>query len=276
MWQLSLGGSKENLEAVENSLTAVSVASTLIESRKDSAQWTLTIISDVRIEDQFTSPITLISNEPLQQRNWVAENRASFKPLEVDQFYIYPSSLTASPITSHINLCIDASTAFGTGHHETTSGCLKALNWLVEQKFTPNHFLDIGTGTGILAMAAARLFNTKGVATDNDPEAIVRADQNKKINDLDQSIYVTLDHDLTSREVNFFKPYPLIIANILLQPLIELSSIICENLESNGYLILSGILTHQVEMLQKCYEICGLKCVHQLDQGEWSIVIFKK
>ncbi|MHA1543548.1 MAG: 50S ribosomal protein L11 methyltransferase, partial [Alphaproteobacteria bacterium] len=168
---------------------------------------------------------------------------------------------------------IEASLAFGTGHHETTRGCLLALESLVGT--FPKTILDLGTGSGILAIAAANILpDAKITASDNDPEAITKAKENARINktpDIDFFVSEGFQSDTFSGKL-----FDLIIANILAGPLIDLASDIEAHLNIGGIVILAGLLEGQMTEVLNAYEELGFKVGGKTCKNGWPTLILEK
>lgn len=215
-----------------------------------------------------------ITIEKVPDVDWLAENWKAFPPLEIAGFYIYGSHITDPKIGSNIPLKIDASTAFGTGNHGTTEGCLQALQDLKAKGLQPQNPLDLGTGTGILAMGISRLFDVPVLATDVDPEAIEKTIFNAKENDLETQIRPLVAEGFQNTIFQEKKPFDLIVANILAGPLVEMAFDVKNCLSKGGHLILSGILLSQVPMILEAYEDTRLKLIHKREIGDWATLLF--
>ena len=206
----------------------------------------------------------------------MAENRAAFKPLEIAGFYIYGSHIEDPQWGDNIPLKIDASTAFGTGNHGTTHGCLAALQTLKRQGIRPRNPLDLGCGTGILALGIVKLFNVKTLATDIDPEATEKTLYNAKENGAADLITALTAENLESDDIAQKAPFDLIVANILAGPLIDIAPQVKLALATGASLILSGILDHQVPAIKKAYRDQTLELQEENLRGEWATLTFKK
>ncbi|WP_085784820.1 50S ribosomal protein L11 methyltransferase [Candidatus Nucleicultrix amoebiphila] len=210
----------------------------------------------------------------LDQKDWLAENRKSFPPIEIGDFYIYGSHFEGTLPSDKICFNIDAATAFGTGQHETTKGCLLALLKIKEKKF--QNILDLGCGTGILAMAAAALFQTKVIATDNDKDAIAKTSENILKNNFKDKIEVFHSDGFSNPILIARSPFDLIIANILADPLIHLAPAIAQHTSPQSLVILSGLLETQKTDVEKAYIAQGYRLIDQLKMNEWSVLILQK
>lgn len=208
--------------------------------------------------------------------DWVDKVRRELTPVEAGRFFVYGSHDADKVPPDAQPLLIEAAMAFGTGHHGTTLGCLRALDRLDRDGFTGQSVADIGCGTAVLAMAAARIWPNPVVASDIDPVAVEVAQANARANGLeDRLICVTaagFDHpDLAARA-----PYDLIFANILKAPLIDLAPALTAALTPGGYAILSGLLTRQADEVIAAYAEKGNNLVRQDVIGDWATLTLQK
>jgi ribosomal protein L11 methyltransferase len=207
--------------------------------------------------------------------NWVAKSLEGLAPVIAGGFYVYGSHETG-PIPEGLTpMKIDAAQAFGTGHHETTTGCLEAIETLLTQK-QPQRIIDIGTGTGVLAIALAKRLGGKILATDIDPIAVTTTIENAIENGVGDNLDVIeatgLDHD----EIAARLPYDLIVANILAGPLTELAPGMGGIAQTGGTAILSGILNTQADGVIAAYELAGFKLVEHLKRKEWTTLVLER
>jgi ribosomal protein L11 methyltransferase len=215
--------------------------------------------------------------EELGEADWVTMSQQGLQPIRSGRFYVHTPMYRSVP-PGTIPFEIDASLAFGTGQHATTSGCLDALDRLEAAGARYENIADIGTGTGLLAFAALALWpEARCIATDIDPTAIDVARDNAAIN------HVKLGHGpgelllgvadgMDSALLSARAPFDLIIANILAGPLIELASDFVGALESGGTIILAGLLGSQAEAVANAYEEKGLT-LRSRGSGEWPVLV---
>ncbi|MBV8409307.1 MAG: 50S ribosomal protein L11 methyltransferase [Alphaproteobacteria bacterium] len=208
--------------------------------------------------------------EELPDKDWVAENQRSFQPFAVGPFWVHPSHITDGQPAGAIALRIDAGMAFGTGTHATTRGCLELLATL-DPGQTVNT-IDVGSGSGILAIAMAKLWQHPVIGSDNDPEAVAVARENAALNGVgDLCCFVHakgLDHDALQGGA----PYDQIVANILAGPLIELSDSFSAAVRPGGHALLSGLLVEQAADILAVYDRWGFTLERQIDLetgGAW-------
>ncbi len=208
--------------------------------------------------------------EALPDKDWVAENQRSFQPFKVGPFWVHPSHDKGTVPPGAIALVIDAGMAFGTGTHATTRGCLELLATL-DPAETANA-VDVGCGSGILAIAMAKLWKRPVLGGDNDPQAVDVAIENAGLNgvtDLCRFVdSVGLSHPALAKAA----PYDLIVANILAGPLLDLADTFRFAVRSGGRALLSGILVEQADMIVDAYRRCGFTVERHIDLetgGAW-------
>ncbi|MFN3938513.1 MAG: 50S ribosomal protein L11 methyltransferase [Gemmobacter sp.] len=206
--------------------------------------------------------------------DWVAKVRRDLSPVRAGRFYLYGSHDAASVPPDVVPLQIEATVAFGTGHHGTTVGCLRALDRLESGGVRPARIADIGTGTGVLAMAAARLWPASVVASDIDAVAVDVAAANLSINGLEGRVALVeaagFDHPRLAG------PFDLIVANILKGPLIELAPAMAAHAAPDAWCILSGLLSVQADAVADAYAASGFRLSEREDIGEWATLIFRR
>ncbi|RED54132.1 50S ribosomal protein L11 methyltransferase [Aestuariispira insulae] len=206
--------------------------------------------------------------EPLPDVNWVAENQKSFRPIRAGRFFVHPSHFEGVVPAGSWALKVDAATAFGTGEHATTRGCLLAIDQLAKSREIRRP-LDLGTGTGILAMGIAKAWPVGVVASDIDPEAVKVTDYNAVLNGMRGRIYAIESAGFRDRTLKDSGPYDLIVANILANPLRKMARDIATNLVPGGDLILSGLLETQQAAVLQAYREQGLKLHRRYPIDRW-------
>jgi ribosomal protein L11 methyltransferase len=208
--------------------------------------------------------------KPLPAEDWVTLSQAGVEPLSVGRFYVrtpdYP------PHDTLIDLVIPAGLAFGTGQHATTSGCLGVLDAMKRRGKVFRNVLDVGTGTGLLAFAAARLWPMAQLtASDIDPVSIEVVAENAAVNGIGGIELVVAD-GLSDRRLVRRAPYDLVIANILAQPLIDMAPWVAASVATGGTLVLAGLLDTQAETVSRAYVAQGMRRVSQ-GAGEWPVLV---
>lgn len=206
---------------------------------------------------------------PMPDKNWLKESYQSFPPVEIGRYYIYGSHVQTPPPADKVGLCIDAATAFGTGEHQTTCGCLTALDAL---DIKPRRVLDVGCGSGILAMAYAKTYGEPADAVDIDAESVSVARQNVVRNGLEHLVRVWQSDGY--RDV--VGKYDLILSNILARPLKEMAPDLAAHLNQEGCAIISGFLTRQEHWVLKSYTELGFYAATRYRIKGWSTLVLKR
>ncbi len=220
-----------------------------------------------------------LSIEPTPDINWLERAYQEFKPFTIGPFFIYGSHYEEAIPDNLIGLQVDAATAFGSGEHETTKGCMQAMLDLKGRGACPWNILDMGTGSGILALAAWKLWKSPILAVDNDPESIVVTERHAQSNGVALSksaLSCDCGDGFNTPSVDKNKPYELILANILAGPVIEMAPDLVRVLDDNGYCVLSGMLVEQADLVASAYEGEGLIFEKRYDIGEWSTLVMRK
>ena len=212
----------------------------------------------------------------LPQIDWVSKVQRSLKPVIAGRFFVYGSHDSDKVPSNCEPLLIEASMAFGTGHHGTTKGCLLALEQIIRDGFDAKNVLDVGCGTAVLAMAAARVFSANVIASDIDSVAFNVAKTNVHANGLDKSIRCLEASGFSHDQIKTTGSFDLIFANILMAPLLSMAYDISRYSLSDGHVVLSGILTEQAELVINRYTNVGFSLSRQIEIGEWVTLIFCK
>jgi ribosomal protein L11 methyltransferase len=220
--------------------------------------------------------------EQVPEADWVTLSQAGLEPISAGRFFIHTPAHRGEAPQGTVALEIDAGRAFGTGQHETTTGCLIALDRLKRQGFVARNLIDVGTGTGLLAFAAMHLWpQARATATDIDPVSVEVTRENAAINGvalgaapgrLDLAVAAGLDHPKLRQR----GPYDLIIANILAGPLITLAPSLAPALVPGGRLVLAGLLAGQAERVERAYRREGLRPLFAVRRGEWPTLVLRR
>jgi ribosomal protein L11 methyltransferase len=213
----------------------------------------------------------------LPEVDWVAHVRRELSPVDAGRFFVFGSHDADKVPPGRVPLQIEATVAFGTGHHGTTLGCLLAFDRLLTAGWRPAKVADIGCGTAVLAMAAAAtLPDALVIASDIDRVAVDVAEANVAINNLDGRVECLEAAGLDHARIHAAAPYDLIFANILKGPLIELAPAISTHLATGGRAILSGLLAVQADSVTAAYVAAGLCLQSRDDIGEWSTLVLQR
>ena len=210
----------------------------------------------------------VVSEVPDQ--DWVAKVQRELPPVEAGRFFVYGSHDLEYLPAGRIGLLIEAAMAFGTGHHGTTLGCLRAFDRLLDQGRSFENVLDLGCGTAVLAMAAARMSLNSVIASDIDPVAVEVAVVNVLANDLEGRVNCVESIGFDAPALAQAAPFDLIFANILKGPLIDLAPAMAVHLAPGGIAILSGLLVEQADDIVAVYNAQGVDLVKREDLGEWT------
>lgn len=225
----------------------------------------------IEFEPHTDSKQPTLTCDQLPETNWLADMWEKFPPQTVGPFFIHSSFFKGDTPADTIPLVLDAATAFGSGEHGTTAGCLLALHDITHKDgFTWKQGCDLGCGSGILAIGACKLQHTPFLAIDRDEEAVRVSQSNAVLNNV---------HDLiTIKQGDCIAPsaglFDVIVANILAAPLIQLAENIYSHTHNNGYIILSGLLDWQQDDVQAAYTSLGLDLVRTYNRDRWITLVF--
>ena len=231
-------------------------------------------LAEVRKFANFPDSMDLTC-EKMPEEDWVRLSLAGLKPVDGGRFTLYGAHDRDAVQPGQIGIEIEAGPAFGTGHHGTTRGCLIAFSQMLDAGAAPKTILDLGCGTAVLAIAAAKaLPDAEILASDIDPEAVAESGENCRKNatpEIDCFVAEGLDHPkLASRQ------FELIFANILAVALIELADDLAKALAPGGKVILSGLLTEQEAKVRAAYEGAGLTVHRQPPLENWETLVATK
>jgi ribosomal protein L11 methyltransferase len=293
-WKVTVPCTRAEAEALKEDVAAFALMESppaLMTSEADGDAWRM----DAYFEDEPNRAeigllLSLVPSargtrpeaEKLADADWVTLSQQGLEPIRAGRFFVHiPAHRDAVP-PGAIAFEIDAGRAFGTGQHETTAGCLVALDRLRAAGVRIGNLADIGTGTGLLAFAAMRLWPTaKAIASDSDPVAIEVAADNAAVNGiglgrgrgrLELAVAAGMDH----RRLRERSPYDLLIANILAGPLIDLAPSLAGALAPGGRLILAGLLERQAAAVGAAYRRHGMMPAARIERGDWPTLVFRK
>jgi len=211
----------------------------------------------------------------LPARDWASENRRQFPPTSAGRFFIHGSFFGGAMPPGRTGISLDAGLAFGSGTHESTRGCLLAIDRLARRRRFRAP-LDLGCGSGILALAMARLWRRPVAAADSDPVAVKVARANARRNGLAAFVHVLASDGLAARGLGKRRRYDLILANILARPLERLAPALARARRAGGVIVLSGILRHQVPGVLAAYRAQRLALERRIELGEWVTLILRE
>jgi len=283
VWAL---GSVELIELAANAFEQVGPETLAISQFEDEGtDWRLDVyydapnkLADLMMEltvfDSALKDLEIFETR-VEEENWVAKSLEGLGPVVAGRFFVHGAHDADKRPAGTIPLLIEAGEAFGTGHHGTTEGCLTALCQIAEHE-TPNRVLDLGTGTGVLAIGAAKLWRVPVLATDIDPIAVKVAHENASLNGVHPKIRMVIAGGTSHAAIHQDAPYDLIIANILAKPLRQLAGDILDVLAPGGVLVLSGILDEQAARVETVYRGHHMTSQARLTFGEWVTLILRK
>lgn len=212
----------------------------------------------------------------LPETDWVAHVRRELAPVEAGRFFVYGSHDADKVPDACEPLLIEAAMAFGTGHHGTTLGCLRALDRLALGGFVGRRVVDIGCGTAVLAMAAARIWGDPVLASDIDEVAVDVAQANVTANGLEGKVICVEAAGFDHPALAAGAPFDLVFANILKGPLVALAPDMARAMQEGGFAILSGILNEQADEVIGVYAQNGINLHHRESIGDWTTITLLK
>ena len=216
---------------------------------------------------------------PVLQRNateadgWLARTQEAFPDQLVGRRFLVRGTHSDTEIVGRHTLTLDAGLAFGSGEHGSTRGCLRALEIAARRR--PRHVLDLGTGSGILAMAAAKLLHRSVLATDIEPWSVRVARENAARNGVARSVRIELADGWHSSVIVRAAPFDLVLANILARPLCRMAGDLARRLAPGGSVILAGLLVEQVRMVLAAHQRHGLRLDRILTEGNWATLMLR-
>ena len=213
--------------------------------------------------------------EPVAAADWVQQSLAGLAPVRAGRFIVHGAHDRAHVRSNDIAIEIEAALAFGTGHHGTTRGCLLALNDLAKRK-RPGRILDLGTGSGVLAIAAAKILRTRVAASDIDRVAVAAARANARLNRVTPAITFARASGVNARIIAAGAPYDLILANILLGPLMHLAVPLRTLAASGAHVVLSGLLPAHANAAIAIYRAQGFVLERRIVLERWVTLIMRR
>ncbi len=296
-WKVTLPCTKAEAEAMHGDMpefAALEAPPVLMTTEPDPArpdQWRLDAYLDHEPDGEMLHLLKRLAPsacdaEPLVERladeDWVTLSQAGLEPIRAGRFFVHTPAHRSDVPEGAVALEVDAGRAFGTGHHETTTGCLIALDRMKEKGLSFRNILDLGTGTGLLAFAALKLWpEARLAASDIDPVSIEVTEENAAINGIPLGVgpgqvELAVAPGLEHGRLRARAPYDLIIANILAGPLIDLAPSIAGALEAGGRLMLAGLLEEQAEKVAAAYRRQGFMASFSILRGDWPTLVMRK
>jgi ribosomal protein L11 methyltransferase len=216
-----------------------------------------------------------IAFDSVEAKDWVAASLDDLAPVPAARFVVHGRHDRAGVAPNKIGIEIEAALAFGTGHHGTTRGCLLLLHHVLHAR-TPKRVLDLGTGSGVLAIAAAKALSRKVLASDIDPVSVRTARDNARINGVGNLVETIHATGFCAPRFAACGPFDLVLANILANPLTQMATPMAAHLAANGHVILSGLLHQQANGVIAAYRARGLILRRQLVIDGWSSLLMQR
>ncbi len=289
LWRIEQRVGQAARDAVVSLFEASCAAVTMFEDPEDSGEWRIEGFTGAEPDrdglasviaracrDCGTAPLSRLRCELVPTRDWVAENQMAFPPVRVGRFFIHGSHEVVPPPPASIPIRLDPGTAFGSGEHASTAGCLTMLA-LLAKRHRFQRPLDMGCGSGILAIAMAKLFRVPVLASDLDDEAVRVTALNARRNGVGNVISAGTAPGYRSPRVAGGAPYDLIVANILARPLIKMAGDLARHLpganDGGGIAILSGLLERDGRRVLAAHRAHGLKLLHWHLRDGWLTLV---
>jgi ribosomal protein L11 methyltransferase len=254
-------------------------AVSLIEEDEAAGAWRIDVYPATEAEGREAERLLAaatglaVTRVKLADADWIALSLSGLPPVRAGRFFVYGAHDAGQVPANAVALRIEAGAAFGTGHHGTTSGCLMAFDALLKaRRFA--RVLDVGTGTGVLAIAAARTGSKQVIGTDIDADAVRIAEENAALNGAHARFIRA--NGLANGAVHAGAPYDLVFANILARPLIGLAQDIRGALAPGGAVTLSGLLRSQARAVRAAYLARGFRLVRRLDLDAWTTLVMER
>ena len=291
-WKVTLPCTRSEAETLaEDNLFMASIDSVpTIVTREDGGRWAIDVYCEQKPDRQMLRDIGRLAPstktrpkvEKLGDEDWVTMSQSDLEPLRAGRFHVHTSNAEPLDRRGVHNICIDASQAFGTGHHETTLGCLETLDRLKSLGRRFGNIVDVGTGTGLLAFAAHRLWpQARIMASDIDSVAVDVSRDNASLNNIPlgrgkRRLRLLQSNGLDHPAIQRRAPYDLIIANILAGPLVSLAPQIAAAAETGTVLLLAGLLKEQKAEVVRAYLRAGFRLRQSRLENEWPCLTFVK
>ena len=215
-----------------------------------------------------------ITFEAIEAKDWVKATLEDLVPVPAGRFIVHGQHDRARVPPNKLGIEIEAALAFGTGHHGTTRGCLLLLDHVLKT-YQPRRVLDLGTGTGVLAIAAAKALHGPVLASDIDPASVRVARENARLNRTGDLIQIIRATGFSAPQFAARGPFDLVLANILANPLRQLATPMARHLAPSGLVILSGLLNHQAASVIAAYRVRGLVPLRHLRIDGWSSLLLR-
>lgn len=247
-----------------------------IQGVKERGAYEDELFSAIAVAELLTGYTAEVTRSLVPVGGWLARTKDAFPEQKIgERFVVRGTHIVAPPIPGRMILTLDAGMAFGTGEHNSTRGCLVALEYVSKFK-NATQILDLGTGSGILAIAATKMFHKSVLASDIDPRAARVAAANAKLNGVSRLVHAICADGWMNKILRQKAPYDLVFANILARPLCAMAHQLAVNLAPGGVVILAGLLNTQLRWVLSAHRRAGLVLQRHFVDGAWSILVLKK
>jgi ribosomal protein L11 methyltransferase len=283
-WQVLFSLSTAAVGTAEEAFSDIATSVSNFETDEENGIWSFELIFDYKPDmaelERRLMVIAVLHNVPqpvftiaqLVQDDWLSQVARDFPPLSIGRFFVHGTHILERAKAGGISIQVDAGAAFGSGEHGTTRCCLEAMEYLAKKHKFYN-VLDMGTGSGILAIAAAKLWKTKILAVDLDPVSVRVTSENSRINHVQKFIKTGVSDGYSSQQVQRGAKYDLIISNILARPLIAFAKDLRKNLADGGVAVLSGLLVSQEKQVMAAHKMQGLSLKKKFTHQGWCTLI---
>ncbi|MCE2927527.1 MAG: 50S ribosomal protein L11 methyltransferase [Rickettsiales bacterium] len=283
-WRVNFCLPQAAAEMAEESFSDLVISVSAFETDEENHIWTFDLLCGappeleefrrrlIIITSMHHIPLPELSVVMVEPQDWLAQVARDFPPMRIGRFYVHGAHVKEKPPYASLPIQVEAGAAFGSGEHGTTRGCLEALEWLSQKRRFTN-ILDMGCGSGILAIGAARLWRAPVLAVDIDEVAVRVSAENALINRVSSRVRALVSDGYDGAEVQSRGPYDLIVSNILAKPLMAFAPKLKANLAHNGMAVLSGLLTHQENMVMAAHRRQGLHLKKRFVHGEWCALV---
>jgi ribosomal protein L11 methyltransferase len=274
------------IDIFEAALTAHCRTIGIFEADDEGVNWRIEGVREIGDDQELLGALMLaemlsgvtapLSRQATDAEGWLARVHAAFPEQHIgENFVIRGTHLPPSPAWGRKILRIDAGLAFGSGEHGSSRGCLRAFE-IIAKRTKKRRILDVGCGSGILAMGAATILHRPVLAVDIDPWSVKVTRENARQNGLHTLIHPVLGTGLANRDVRRNRPYDLIFANILARPLCRMARDIGIATAPGGHVILAGLLANQSRLVQAAYRRQNFRLILQLTEGPWATLLLQK
>lgn len=284
MYQITARGPRASIEAAWDALAWTDpTPADAVDAKEDTRlTWRLAAYADDATAAEAcadiireTSPDLNPVVEALEDRDWVTLSLEGLPPVKAGRFIVAGSHALAATSPGKVDILIEAGPAFGTGHHGTTLGCLLGYEHVLRSG-VPKTVLDVGTGSGVLAIAAIKTGAERAIGTEIDAQSVVVANDNAAKNNVGNKFRAYHTRSAANAIIQSAAPFDLVFANILAKPLIGLAPEIERLTEKGGHIILSGLLNRQEPLVSAAYTGRNLNLVKRIRKDGWSTLVFRK